>query len=169
MLQRASWLMLPFGPVPTISQSIETYIVGAGLSLLNAEGPGVAVSLWLLDAEQPTLAVADFVFTGSFGFLCVRIQDGRVWVGAEGVELTLEALLGCFVAVPLWRGVWSQLSCSPWARLGFFLSVSRKWFFLFNFLFFLFRSAVTLLWVEVSLEKLMFMLMSDMVEVTVQQ
>lgn len=73
--------------------------MGRGLWLLNAEGPGVAVSLWLLDAEEARLAVADFVFTGSFGFswlpsvFTVKAQEGRVRVGAEGLELEWEALV----------------------------------------------------------------------------
>lgn len=173
MLQRASWLMLPFGPAPTISQSIARYLVGTAAD--------VVVGLQLLDTEGPGVVAPEFVLTGSFGLswlplLCtVKTQEGRGCVEAEGLEVQCEAMAGppglgrqmfC-VEAPLWRGAWTCPDCPLWWLYVCLTSTcvlcSEHRTFLRSLLFFLFRFPVFLC--GASSEVNTWILMSDMAPV----
>lgn len=84
--------MLPFGPVPTISQSIARYFVGIPADVC------VQVGLWLLDVEGQWAVVLGFVFTCSFGFSWLlllfteTVEEGRLCADVKGLELQCEAL-----------------------------------------------------------------------------
>lgn len=74
MLQRASWLMLPFGPEPTISQSMARYFVGIP----------VGVCVWLFEDEEQWVVPPAFTVTVEEGSgLCADV---------EGRELQCEVL-----------------------------------------------------------------------------
>lgn len=108
MLQRPSWLTLPFGPVPTISQSIARYFEG-----IHVDGCR-AVGLWKLSTEGQQLGP----------LLPVTVEADGVGLDVEAVEVQSDEssvlpgrviLLfvevegdGCTGKAPLWCwDVWS--------------------------------------------------------------
>ncbi|TNN38370.1 hypothetical protein EYF80_051455 [Liparis tanakae] len=87
-LQRPSWLMLPFGPVPTISQSRARYLEG-----IPAADDWAAAGLWLHDGEGCRAAEAA---AGGLG----PDEGEGCWAAAPAGSVGPDEGEGCRAAVP---------------------------------------------------------------------